>query len=68
MATNTELVQNGLLFVYKTRFIIRVLHNKKEVSIMVDEKKIYDGIELGADEEMTADTIEELSNNKGDDE
>lgn len=35
---------------------------------MVDEKKIYDGIELGADEEMTADTIEELSNNKGDDE
>lgn len=32
---------------------------------MEDEKKVFEGIELGEDEEMTAESFNELSNNKG---
>ena len=35
---------------------------------MSDEKKIIEGIELAENEEITAETIDELSNGKGDDE
>lgn len=35
---------------------------------MSDEKKIIEGIDLAEDEEITAETIDELSNGKGDDE
>ena len=33
---------------------------------MTEEKKIFEGFELVADEEMTAETLENLSNNGGD--
>lgn len=33
---------------------------------MTEEKKIFEGIELNADEEITAETLENLSNNGGD--
>ncbi len=35
---------------------------------MPEEKRIIDGIELDESEEITEDTIENLSNNKGDEE
>lgn len=35
---------------------------------MSDEKKIIEAIDLAEDEEITAETIDELSNGKGDDE
>lgn len=33
-----------------------------------EKKKIFEGIELAEGEEITAETIDELSNGKGDDE
>lgn len=35
---------------------------------MEDKKLILDGIEIGNDEEVTEDTLESLSNNRGEDE
>jgi hypothetical protein len=35
---------------------------------MADKKKTLDGIELTKDEEVSEGTLEELTNNKGDDE
>nr|DAY91656.1 MAG TPA: hypothetical protein [Caudoviricetes sp.] len=35
---------------------------------MSDERKVFEGIELSEEEEFSAETLNELSNNKGDDE
>ena len=54
-------------YLFHSHFSLYIIYFLGGMMVMNDEKKTIDGIEVKPGEEITEETIKNLSNNKGDD-